>query len=636
MEEKTTKSVETAESEETTVDAKRERKIEVVQEMFKNLYSNENRESIELLIANIKSDIENIPGVDGFITSRVKGPLSILHKYDTEEKYSNSWNGMKDLLGLMVVVDTNQDIDSILYYMQTHYPMLKNPYAKQFFRDFRKTPIRPIDDSVPQIIDYPSPRGYQINDGYKNCRVNMMINIVNEKEDDGLPVEIQIKTKEQYIAHMATHDPVYKAKSIPDESTCHRISDKLFPYFEAVAHLKLRKDQMSTLEIENCKKDIQSIFERNREVFEKYPEVFNEACSIFAVYMFVIKNYEKLHADAVLDDSIINNQLLESEILRIFHFKQKNLLRKDKSLTDSKAFMKTVEEIINMGYDEFKRLSGSLAGDYRKDVCIIAGIFDMIREQDIKLIQRCAKSFRRVVVSVYDDELAELYLGMKPMYACEDRMKAVEMLDDVASVGKVDLAGVVSDKAVVEPFVIDEPKPKKYKVGYLPGVFDMFHPGHMEYIKKALDLCDKLIIGVKSNDYSMVYKGKMPIQDENERLCIANALVGIGDVCLTNRDIMPPAEVLEELTREAKNGNNVTIFLGSDWKPYIDGTEPKPGKEKSEISLGEYAMLTSKYPKIVLDMIPRGNSGRSSTKYRDRAKDAAILVNPHELKTLGV
>ena len=612
-------------------------KKELMAKAFTNLYGKANRKYIEHLIADIKADIENIPGVDGFITSRVKSPLSILHKYDTETKYSHSWNEMKDLLGLMVVVDTNQDVDSILYHMNLHYQELKNPYASQFFRDFRKTPIRTIEENgKPIIVDLPSPKGYQINDGYKNCRINMMIKVMPDDYTNGIPIEIQVKTKEQYIAHMATHDPVYKAKSIQDETICHYISDKLFPYFEAVAHLKLRQNTMTTTEIDTCKKDIESIFERNKEVFEKYPDIFNEACSIFATYVFVTKNYDKLYANAILDDSIINNQLLESEILRIFHYKQKEFLKNDKSLTDSKAFMKTAEYIMNMDYNDFVQLSQSLAGDYRKEVCIIAGIFDMIREKDIKLIERCAKSFRRVVVSVYDDDLAELYLGVKPMYSLQERMNAVEMLDDVASVSVVDISGIVSDKAVVEPFIIDDPKPKKYSIGYLPGVFDMFHPGHMEYIKAASDLCDKLIIGVKSNDYSWVYKGKLPVQDENERLCIANALVGIGDVCLTNRDIMPPVNVLAELSREANAGKKVTIFLGSDWKPYIDKTEPKKGKEKSKMSLGEYEMLTQLYPNIQLDMIPRGNSGRSSTNYRKRGMDAANFENPHELKTLGV
>lgn len=610
----------------------KQRKIEVADEIFDKLYRGENREEVERMVANIKTELESIPNVDAFIITRTKGPLSILQKYDTEEKYSESWNSMKDLLGFMVVVDANQDVDEVLYYMQSNYSKLKNPNSSQMFRDFRRKPIRSIDASRPPIFDQPSPKGYQVNDGYKNCRINIMIPTGNDNFTDGYPIEIQVKTKEQYIAHMATHDPVYKAKTIKTKEEGFLVSDALFPYFEAVAHLKLCKDQMTKPQIETCKEDIEKIFERNKDIYEKYPEVFNEACSIFAIYTFVIKNRDQLYADNFLDDSIINNQLLESEILRIFHYKQKNMLREDKSLTDSKAYMKTVEEIINMPYDEFKRLSQTLAGDYRKETCIISGIFDMIREKDVKLIQRCAKSFRRVVVSVYDDELAKTFLGVEPMYSVEDRMKALEMLDDVAIVSKADMSGATSYKHNVEPFVIDEPVKKKYKLGYLPGVFDMFHPGHIEYITEALKLCDRLIIGIKSDEYSMHYKHKFPIQNQNERLCIANALVGIEKVCLTNRDILPPMDVLEELSSVASQSGDesAVIFLGSDW------FDEEKRKTKSPLSFGEYEYLSQRYPDIVFGNIPRGNSGRSSTKYRKRGNDAAKFVNPHELRTLGV
>ena len=44
---------------------------------------------------------------------------------------------MKDLIGFTVVVDTNQDVDSVLYYMQEHYEQFKNPNSKYFYRDFR-------------------------------------------------------------------------------------------------------------------------------------------------------------------------------------------------------------------------------------------------------------------------------------------------------------------------------------------------------------------------------------------------------------------------------------------------------------------------------------------------------------------
>ena len=608
----------------------KQRKVEVANEIFDKLYRGQNKVEVERMVANIKAELETIPGVDAFVTTRTKAPLSILQKYDTEEKYSNAWNSMKDLLGFMVVVNTNQDVDEVLYYMQSNYSNLKNPNSSQMFRDFRRNPIRPLDPTRKKILDMPSPKGYQVNDGYKNCRINMMVNTMDEEFGNGYPIEIQVKTKEQYIAHMATHDPVYKAKTLTDPAECHRVSDALFPYFEAVAHLKLKQDKMTQKQIEICKDDIKKIFERNKDIYEQYPEVFNEACSIFAIYAFVLKNKDRLYADAYLNDTIINNQLLESEILRIFHYKQKNMLKNDKSLTDSKAYMKTAEEIINMPYEEFVNLSNTLAGDFRKDVCIISGIFDMIREKDIKLIQRCAQSFRRVVVSVYDDELAKTFLGVEPMYSVEERMKALEMLDDVATVSKVDISGVAKVKGMVEPFIIDEPQPKKYKVGYLPGVFDMFHPGHIEYITEALKLCDKLIIGIKTDGYSITYKGKVPIQNQNERLCIANALVGNHEVCLTERDILPPINVLDELNEAASKGQSVAIFLGSDWM------DPEKRKDKSPLSLSEHVYLTESHPNIILDSIPRGESGRSSTGYRQKGIDAAKSINPHELKTLGV
>lgn len=595
---------------------------EVLAEIFGNLYHKDERTFLEDWIPNIKSDLENVPDVEGFVMSRIKGPLSILKKVRSDKKYIEEWNKMKDLLGFMVVVDSNQEIDTLLYYMQTHFGMLKNPNAKTFISDFRKVPIREPDPTRPKIVDNPSPKGYQVNDGYKNVRVNLMV--------EDYPVEIQVKTREQYIAHMATHDPVYKSKVIPDEATAHRISDALFPYFEAYAHLKLKENEMTPTQIENCKKDMRAIFERNKDIYEQYPEVYNEACSIFAVYVFVMKNREQLYADALLDDSVVNNQLLEAEILRIFHYKQKDMLKKDKSLTDSKSFMKTAELIMGMSYNEYKKTAEKLAGEYRKELCIISGVFDMIREQDINLIKRCAKSFRRVVVSVYDDELAKLYLGIEPMYNTAERMKALEMIDDVASVSVVGVDGSVKDKEMVEPFIIDKPVEKKYKLGYLPGVFDLFHPGHIEYIQAASQLCEKLVVGIKTDDYVMLNKKKTTIQNERERAIIADALVCVDGVEITNYDITPPIRVLKALDAVAKKGEGAVIFLGSDWH------KEETMKKKSALSLAEYKMLQEDYPDIEFGKIPRGESKRSSTGYRERAQVAVEAFNPYELKTLGV
>ena len=87
----------------------------------------------------------------------------------------------------------------------------------------------------------------------------------------------------------------------------------LFPYFEACSHLDLHRHEMTEKQIMRCKLDINRIFERNKILFNTYPMVFNDACRIYAVYMFILKNQDQIYADSVLTDSVLKMKLLESD-----------------------------------------------------------------------------------------------------------------------------------------------------------------------------------------------------------------------------------------------------------------------------------------------------------------------------------
>lgn len=73
------------------------------------------------------------------------------------------------------------------------------------------------------------------------------------------------------------------------------------------------------------------------------------------------------------------------------------------------------------------------------------------------------------------------------------------------------------------------------RVGYATGVFDLFHVGHLRFLRNASALCNRLIVGV-STDELACYKGRKPVIPEEQRMEILRGVKGV-DAVVPQRDL---------------------------------------------------------------------------------------------------
>lgn len=92
-------------------------------------------------------------------------------------------------------------------------------------------------------------------------------------------------------------------------------------------------------------------------------------------------------------------------------------------------------------------------------------------------------------------------------------------------------------------------------IGYTSGVFDLFHIGHLNLLKNAKGMCDRLIVGV-TIDELVHYKGKSALIPFEDRMEIVRSIKYV--------DAVVPQENMDKLSMCKKLKANI-LFVGDDW-----------------------------------------------------------------------
>jgi glycerol-3-phosphate cytidylyltransferase len=234
------------------------------------------------------------------------------------------------------------------------------------------------------------------------------------------------------------------------------------------------------------------------------------------------------------------------------------------------------------------------------DVGRLTGAFDLVTVAQLDVIEQARGRCGRLVARVHTDEQVERLEGLAPVMPLDERVRLVAALRDVDDVDvSADdtwldesvrgLAYVFAD--ATSPTRAEVLRPRAHsrvlpdvgdllvrttaddpgaRTGYVPGGWDMFHIGHLRILERARAQCDRLVVGVVTDEALVQAKGKPPMVPFAQRAAVV-AAVGLVDEVVA--DVSS-----NKLLAWERVGFDV-LFKGDDWR----GT-PKGDRLEAEMA----------------------------------------------------
>jgi len=167
-------------------------------------------------------------------------------------------------------------------------------------------------------------------------------------------------------------------------------------------------------------------------------------------------------------------------------------------------------------------------------------------------------------------------------------------------------------------------KAEENKIGFTSGAFDLLHVGHVDYLYKAKQFCDVLIVGINSDQSVKKYKGdERPINPARERAQIVAALEVVDYVFIFN---------------ERRNKINITA-LRPDF--YIKAGDYSPdqltSKEVVESIGGKVKLIPIAHKISTTDIIKKALQNSGDAQQQIQEVDRAVyIVNKSQKKSPAV